>query len=47
MLIKTNAANSLIEDYASCLELRLEEGEVAENSCDDLGVLIMQVSFFG
>uniref|UniRef100_A0A1J3IWV9 Nuclear pore complex protein NUP205 n=1 Tax=Noccaea caerulescens TaxID=107243 RepID=A0A1J3IWV9_NOCCA len=43
MLIKTNAANSLIEDYASCLELRLEEGEVAENSCDDLGVLIMQL----
>nr|VDD37525.1 unnamed protein product [Brassica oleracea] len=43
MLIKMNAANSLIEDYASCLELRLEEGEVVENSCDDLGVLIMQL----
>ncbi|ESQ37635.1 hypothetical protein EUTSA_v10002339mg [Eutrema salsugineum] len=43
MLIKINAANSLIEDYASCLELRLEEGEVVENSSDDLGVLIMQL----
>ncbi|CAH2060609.1 unnamed protein product [Thlaspi arvense] len=43
MLIKMNAANSLIEDYASCLELRLEEGEVVENSSDDLGVLIMQL----
>ncbi|WZZ04651.1 hypothetical protein YC2023_090572 [Brassica napus] len=40
MLIKMNAANSLIEDYASCLELRLEEGEVVENSCDDLGLLV-------
>lgn len=45
MLIKIDAANSLIEDYAACLEVRLEEGEVVENSCDDLGVLIMQVSF--
>lgn len=45
MLIKINAANSLIEDYAACLEQRLEEGEVVENSSDDLGVLIMQVSF--
>lgn len=45
MLIKINAANSLIEDYAACLELRMEEGEAVENSCDDLGVLIMQVIF--
>lgn len=45
MLIKIDAANSLIEDYAACLEVRLEEGEAVENSCDDLGVLIMQVSF--
>ncbi|VVB01678.1 unnamed protein product [Arabis nemorensis] len=43
MLIKINAANSLIEDYAACLELRMEEGEAVENSCDDLGVLIMQL----
>jgi nuclear pore complex protein Nup205 len=43
MLIKIDAANSLIEDYAACLEGRLEEGEVVENSCDDLGVLIMQL----
>ncbi|EFH40360.1 hypothetical protein ARALYDRAFT_495190 [Arabidopsis lyrata subsp. lyrata] len=43
MLIKIDAANSLIEDYAACLEVRLEEGEVVENSCDDLGVLIMQL----
>ncbi|CAE6088933.1 unnamed protein product [Arabidopsis arenosa] len=43
VLIKIDAANSLIEDYAACLEVRLEEGEVVENSCDDLGVLIMQL----
>ncbi|KFK26746.1 hypothetical protein AALP_AA8G287800 [Arabis alpina] len=43
MLIKINAANSLIEDYAACLELRMEEGDAVENSCDDLGVLIMQL----
>ncbi|EOA12740.1 hypothetical protein CARUB_v10028249mg [Capsella rubella] len=43
MLIKIDAADSLIEDYAACLEVRLEEGEVVENSCDDLGVLIMQL----
>ncbi|VVB01701.1 unnamed protein product [Arabis nemorensis] len=45
MLIKINAANSLIEDYADCLDLRMEEGEAVENnSCDDLEVLIMPLS---
>jgi nuclear pore complex protein Nup205 len=44
LLLKSNAASSLIEDYAACLELRLEECQIIENSSDDPGVLIMQVS---
>ena len=43
LLLKSNAANSLVEDYASCLEIRLEESQNIENSSDDLGVLILQV----
>jgi len=43
LLLKSNAANSLVEDYASCLEIRLEESQNLENSSDDLGVLILQV----
>lgn len=43
LLLKSNAASSLVEDYASCLELRSEECHVIENSGDDPGVLIMQV----
>lgn len=43
LLLKNNAANSLVEDYAACLELRSEECQVVENSSDDPGVLIMQV----
>ncbi|XP_010533163.1 PREDICTED: nuclear pore complex protein NUP205 [Tarenaya hassleriana] len=43
LLIKFNASNPLVEDYAACLELRLEEGEIIENSRDDPGVLIMQL----
>lgn len=43
VLLKSNTASSLVEDYASCLELRSEECHVIENSGDDLGVLIMQV----
>ena len=45
LLLKSNTASSLVEDYASCLELRSEECHVIENSGDDPGVLIMQVCF--
>ncbi|XP_022938219.1 nuclear pore complex protein NUP205 isoform X2 [Cucurbita moschata] len=43
LLLKSNTASSLVEDYASCLELRSEECHVIENSGDDPGVLIMQL----
>uniref|UniRef100_A0A5B7BQC9 Nuclear pore complex protein NUP205 n=1 Tax=Davidia involucrata TaxID=16924 RepID=A0A5B7BQC9_DAVIN len=43
LLLKSNAANSLIEDYAACLELRSEECQIIENSSDDPGVLILQL----
>lgn len=44
LLLKSNAANSLIEDYAACLELSSEESQTTENNTDDPGILIMQVS---
>lgn len=43
LLIKSNAANLLVEDYAACLELRSEESQIIENTSDDLGVLILQL----
>ncbi|EOY31051.1 Uncharacterized protein TCM_038072 isoform 1 [Theobroma cacao] len=43
LLLKSNAATSLVEDYAACLELRSQECQVIENSGDDPGVLIMQL----
>ncbi|XP_022635214.1 nuclear pore complex protein NUP205 isoform X1 [Vigna radiata var. radiata] len=43
LLLKCNASNSLIEDYAACLELRSEEFQNLENSSDDPGILIMQL----
>ncbi|XVF88378.1 hypothetical protein PTKIN_Ptkin19aG0046000 [Pterospermum kingtungense] len=43
LLLKSNAANSLVEDYAACLELRSQECQVLENSGDDPGILIMQL----
>ncbi|KAL3747686.1 hypothetical protein ACJRO7_016483 [Eucalyptus globulus] len=43
LLLKSNAANCLVEDYAACLELRSEESQIIENSSNDPGVLIMQV----
>lgn len=43
LLLKSNASNSLIEDYAACLELRSEELQNLENNNDDPGILIMQV----
>ncbi|XWS17148.1 hypothetical protein CRYUN_Cryun33cG0043500 [Craigia yunnanensis] len=43
LLLKSNAANSLVEDYAACLELRSQECQVIENNGDDPGILIMQV----
>lgn len=44
LLLKSNAASCLIEDYAACLELRSEDCQVIENTSDDPGVLIFQVS---
>lgn len=43
LLLKSNAANLLVEDYAACLELRSQECQVLENSGDDSGILIMQL----
>ncbi|XP_022729587.1 nuclear pore complex protein NUP205 isoform X3 [Durio zibethinus] len=43
LLLKSNAATSLVEDYAACLELRSQECQVIENSGDDPGILIMQL----
>ncbi|KAJ1381293.1 hypothetical protein SESBI_45266 [Sesbania bispinosa] len=43
LLLKSNASNSLIEDYAACLELRSEESQNVENNNDDPGILIMQL----
>ncbi|KAF6151180.1 hypothetical protein GIB67_037388 [Kingdonia uniflora] len=43
LLLKSNASNSLVEDYAACLELRSEECQMIENSRDDTGVLIIQL----
>lgn len=43
LLVKSNAANSLVEDYASCLETRLQESQNIENCSVDLGVLILQL----
>nr|XP_048332077.1 nuclear pore complex protein NUP205 isoform X1 [Ziziphus jujuba var. spinosa] len=43
ILLKSNAASCLIEDYAACLELRSEESQFVENSTDDPGVLILQL----
>ncbi|MCL7037350.1 hypothetical protein MKW94_027906, partial [Papaver nudicaule] len=43
LLLKSNAAQSLIEDYAACLELRSEESQAIEDDKDDTGVLIIQL----
>ncbi|KAG8654366.1 nuclear pore complex protein NUP205 isoform X3 [Manihot esculenta] len=43
LLLKSNAATCLVEDYAACLELRSEECQIIENSANDPGVLIMQL----
>lgn len=43
LLLNSNAASSLVEDYASCLEIRSQESQSVDNSSDDLGVLILQV----
>ncbi|GFP89371.1 nuclear pore complex protein nup205 [Phtheirospermum japonicum] len=43
LLLKSNSANGLIEDYAACLELRSEECQIFEDSSIDPGVLIMQL----
>ncbi|XP_061373362.1 nuclear pore complex protein NUP205 isoform X2 [Gastrolobium bilobum] len=43
LLLKSNAANSLIEDYAACLELRSEEYQTVDNNNDDPGILVLQL----
>lgn len=46
LLLKSNAGYCLIEDYAACLEQRSEWFQLAENTKDDTGVLIMRVRLF-
>ncbi|PNY03763.1 nuclear pore complex protein Nup205-like protein [Trifolium pratense] len=47
LLLKSNASNSLIEDYAACLEARSEESQNVENNNNknnnDPGILILQL----
>lgn len=47
LLLKSNASNSLIEDYAACLEARSEESQNVENNDnnnnDDPSILILQL----
>nr|GEW31502.1 nuclear pore complex protein NUP205 [Tanacetum cinerariifolium] len=43
LLLKSNSASLLVEDYAACLEIRSEGCQLIENSSDDPGVLIMQL----
>jgi nuclear pore complex protein Nup205 len=47
LLLKSNASNSLIGDYAACLEARSEESQNVENNNNknnnDAGILILQV----
>ncbi|XP_020088373.1 nuclear pore complex protein NUP205 isoform X2 [Ananas comosus] len=43
LLLKADAAKSLVEDYATCLELRFDECQIIENTKDDVGVLILQL----
>ncbi|XP_026454511.1 nuclear pore complex protein NUP205-like [Papaver somniferum] len=43
LLLKSNAAQSLIEDYAACLELRSEESQAIEETKDDIGVFIIEL----
>ena len=44
LLLKSNSAKCLVEDYAACLESRFDELQLIENYKDDAGVLILQVS---
>ncbi|XP_078432384.1 nuclear pore complex protein (DUF3414) isoform X2 [Wolffia australiana] len=43
VLLKSNAAKCLVEDYAACLETRFDEFQLTENYKDDSGVLILQL----
>ncbi|XP_065016073.1 nuclear pore complex protein NUP205-like isoform X2 [Musa acuminata AAA Group] len=43
LMLKSNAAKHLIEDYATCLESRFDECQSIENTKDDPGVLILQL----
>ncbi|XP_073116730.1 nuclear pore complex protein NUP205 isoform X3 [Elaeis guineensis] len=43
LLLKSSAAKCLIEDFATCLELRFDEYQVIENTKDDVGILILQL----
>nr|GFB92288.1 nuclear pore complex protein NUP205 [Tanacetum cinerariifolium] len=38
LLLKSNSASLLVEDYAACLELRSEGCQLIENISDELGV---------
>ncbi|XP_031489765.1 nuclear pore complex protein NUP205 isoform X2 [Nymphaea colorata] len=43
LLLESGSADSLIEDYAACLEVRSEETQALDNISDDSGVLILQL----
>ncbi|XP_072964597.1 nuclear pore complex protein NUP205 [Typha angustifolia] len=43
LLLKSGAAKSLVDDFATCLELHFDECQVIENTKDDPGVLILQL----
>ncbi|CAH9088046.1 unnamed protein product [Cuscuta europaea] len=43
LLLKSNLAGSLVEDYAACLELRSEECQFIEDMREDPGILILQL----
>ncbi|CAN6456375.1 unnamed protein product [Victoria cruziana] len=43
LLLESGAADTLIEDYAACLEVRSEETQASDNISDDSGVLILQL----
>ncbi|KAL5729570.1 hypothetical protein ACHQM5_002502 [Ranunculus cassubicifolius] len=43
LLLKSNATKCLIEDYATCLDLRSEEYHAIEDTAEDIGVLVIQL----
>ncbi|RAL44221.1 hypothetical protein DM860_016467 [Cuscuta australis] len=46
LLLKSNVAGCLVEDYAACLELRSEECQSIEDMSEDPCILILQIGFY-